>query len=64
MGAISFTIKRFSQVIFKDANISATTLSFKMDLFQNSLTVWFLAIRNTFLHIFGIRNHDLVPSRV
>lgn len=24
MGAISFTIKRFSQVIFKDANISAS----------------------------------------
>lgn len=64
MGAICFTIKHFSQVIFKEANISATPLSFKMDLFQSSLTVWFLAIRNTFLHVFSIRNHDLVPTRV
>lgn len=44
----------------------ATTLkcyNFKMNVFQSSLIVWLVTIRNTFSHIFNIRNHDLISKR-
>lgn len=40
------------------------THSFKTDVFQSSLIVCLVAIRNIFSHVFNVRNHDLVPSRV